>query len=204
MEEDEQRGFDMDEMTIQELQEGMTSGAFTARSITEMYLERIEKVDQSGPNLKSVIEVNPDALAIADTLDAERKAKGARGPMHGIPVLLKDIIDTADKMTTTAGSLALAGSIPSKDSIVAQKLREAGAILMGKTNLSEWSNFRSTRSYSGWSSRGGQTRNPYALDRNPCGSSSGSAVAANLCSVAVACETMDPSFVRLKRTLLLD
>jgi amidase len=181
----------MDEMTIQELQKRMATGALTARSITEMYLERIEKIDQSGPALRSVIEVNPDALSIADTLDAEREDKGPRGPMHGIPVLIKDIIDTADKMMTTAGSLALVGSIPSMDSFVVQRLRETGAIILGKTNLSEWSNFRSTRSTSGWSSRGGQTRNPYALDRNPCGSSSGSAVAvaANLCSVAVACET---------------
>jgi amidase len=181
----------MDEMTIHELQSGMNSGTMTARSIAEMYLEQIETIDQSGPSLNSVIEVNPDALSIADTLDAERNANGVQGPMHGIPVLLKDIIDTADKMTTTAGSIALAGSIPSQDSFVAQRLREAGAIILGKTNLSEWSNFRSTRSTSGWSSRGGQTRNPYALDRNPCGSSSGSAVAvaANLCSVAVACET---------------
>jgi amidase len=181
----------MDEMTIQQLQEGMNSGDLTAHSITEMYLERIQSIDQSGPTLNSVIEVNPDALSIADALDEERKVKGPRGSIHGIPVLLKDIIDTADKMTTTAGSLALEGSIPLKDSFVAQKLWEAGAIILGKTNLSEWSNFRSTRSTSGWSSRGGQTRNPYALDRNPCGSSSGSAVAvaANLCSVAVACET---------------
>jgi amidase len=187
----ERKGFAMDEMTIRELQVGMNSGTMTARSITEMYLERITTIDQSGPSLKSVIEVNPDALSIADALDAERNTNGVRSPMHGIPVLLKDIIDTTDKMTTTAGSLALAGSIPSRDSFVAQRLREAGAIILGKTNLSEWSNFRSTRSTSGWSSRGGQTRNPYALDRNPCGSSSGSAVAvaANLCSVAVACET---------------
>jgi amidase len=185
------KGFDMDEMTIQELQEGMASGEWTARSITEMYLERIQRVDQSGPGLNSVIEVNPDAIAIADGFDAERKSGGVLGPMHGIPVLIKDIIDTADRMTTTAGSLALAGSIPSRDAFVTQRLREAGAIILGKTNLSEWSNFRSTRSTSGWSSRGGQTRNPYALDRNPCGSSSGSAVAvaADLCSVAVACET---------------
>jgi len=181
----------MDELTIRELQEGMHSGEFTARSITEMYLERIGTIDQSGPTLNSVIEVNPDALSIADALDAERKVKGALGPLHGIPVLIKDIIDTADKMTTTAGSLALKGSIPVQDSFVAQKLREAGAVLLGKTNLSEWSNFRSTRSTSGWSSRGGQTRNPYALDRNPCGSSSGSAVAvaANLCAVSIGCET---------------
>jgi amidase len=188
---EEQRGFLMDEMTIHDLQAEMDSGKMTARSITEMYLERIETVDHSGPSLKSVIEVNPDALIIADSFDTERKASGVRGPMHGIPVLLKDIIDTADKMTTTAGSIALEGSIPSQDSYVAQRLRHAGAVIVGKTNLSEWSNFRSTRSSSGWSSRGGQTRNPYALDRNPCGSSSGSAVAvaANLCSVAVGCET---------------
>jgi amidase len=181
----------MDEMMIHELQAGMESGEMTAHSITKMYLERIKTIDQSGPSLKSVIEVNPDALDIADALDAEREEKGPRGPMHGIPVLLKDIIDTADKMMTTAGSLALEGSISSQDSFVAQRLREEGVIILGKTNLSEWSNFRSTRSTSGWSSRGGQTYNPYALDRNPCGSSSGSAVAvaANLCSVAVACET---------------
>ena len=181
----------MDEMTIHELQTKMDSGELTARSLTELYLERIEKVDRNGPTLKAVIEVNPEALAIADALDVERKTRGARGLMHGIPVLVKDIIDTADMMTTTAGSLALAGSIPSRDAFVTQKLRKAGAIILGKTNLSEWSNFRSPRSTSGWSSRGGQTRNPYALDRNPCGSSSGSAVAvaANLCTVAVACET---------------
>jgi amidase len=181
----------MDELTIHDLQARMESGEFTARSITEMYLQRIEEIDRSGPSLNSVIELNPDAISIADSLDAERKEKGPRGLLHGIPVLIKDIIDTADKMMTTAGSLALLGSIPSQDSFVAQRLREAGAVILGKTNLSEWSNFRSTRSSSGWSSRGGQTLNPYALDRNPCGSSSGSAVAvaANLCAVSIACET---------------
>lgn len=181
----------MDELTIAELQEKMNAGAYNAREITEMYLERIEQLDKRGPALKAVIELNPDALAIADALDAERQARGPRGPLHGIPVLIKDNIDTADRMATTAGSLALAGSIAPQDSFVAQKLREAGAIILGKTNLSEWANFRSTRSTSGWSSRGGQTKNPYALDRNPCGSSSGSgvAVAANLCTVAIGTET---------------
>jgi amidase len=178
-------------MTIAELRERMRSGAYTARIITEMYLERMEKLDRQGPALNAVIELNPDALEIAGALDAEREKKGARGPLHGIPVLLKDNIDTADRMMTTAGSLALAGSIAPQDSFVAQRLREAGAIILGKTNLSEWANFRGDHSTSGWSSRGGQTLNPYALDRNPCGSSSGSAVAvaANLCSVAVGTET---------------
>ena len=181
----------MEEMTIGELQHKMDSGELTARSITEVYLERIEKLDKQGPAINAVIELNPDALAIADALDAERKAKGIRGPLHGIPVMLKDNIDTADRMMTTAGSLALVGSYAPQDSFVAQRLREAGAVILGKTNLSEWANFRSSHSTSGWSSRGGQTRNPYALDRNPCGSSSGSAVAvaANLCSVAVGTET---------------
>jgi amidase len=154
-------------------------------------LSRIEEIDKSGPSLNSVIEINPDALTIADALDKEHKEKGARGPMHGIPVLIKDNIDTADRMQTTAGSLALLGSKPVKDSFVAQQLRAAGAVILGKTNLSEWANIRSSHSTSGWSGRGGQTRNPYALDRNPCGSSSGSgaAVAANLCAVAVGTET---------------
>ena len=181
----------MEEMTVVELQEKMDSGVYSARMITEMYLARIEELDRQGPALNAVLELNPDALAIADSLDAERKAKGARGPLHGIPVLLKDNIDTADRLMTTAGSLALAGSIVPEDSFVARRLREAGAVILGKTNLSEWANFRSTHSTSGWSSRGGQTRNPYALDRNPCGSSSGSAVAvaANLCAVAIGTET---------------
>ncbi len=183
--------FELDEMTISDLQAGMQSGKYTARSITEMYLERIDEIDKQGPSLNAVIELNPDALSIADKLDNERKENQVRGPMHGIPVIIKDNIDTADKMTTTAGSLALKGSIPGQDSFVAQKLREAGAIILAKANLSEWANFRSSRSTSGWSGRGGQARNPYALDRNPCGSSSGSgvAVAANLCAVAIGTET---------------
>jgi amidase len=181
----------MEEVTIAALQGKMDSGALTARTITEIYLERIEALDRQGPALNAVIELNPDALEIAAGLDAERAAQGARGPLHGVPVMLKDNVDTADRMTTTAGSLALAGSIPPQDSFVASRLREAGAVILGKTNLSEWANFRSTHSSSGWSSRGGQTRNPYALDRNPCGSSSGSAVAvaANLCAVAIGTET---------------
>ena len=183
--------FELDEQTIAELQEAMKSGALTARSIAEKYLSRIAAIDKQGPRLNSVIELNPDAAAIADALDAERKTKGPRGPLHGIPVLLKDNIDTVDRMSTTAGSLALEGSIALSDAFVAQKLRDAGAIILGKTNLSEWANFRSTHSTSGWSGRGGLTRNPYILDRNPCGSSSGSgvAVSANLCSVAVGTET---------------
>jgi amidase len=183
--------FEFDEVTIRELQEAMTSGKRSARSIAKSYLERIEEIDRHGPKLSSVIEVNPDALAIADALDKERKAKGARSPLHGIPVLIKDNIDTADRMKTTAGSLALMESKPLRDAFVAQRLREAGAVIIGKTNLSEWANFRSTHSTSGWSARGGQTRNPYALERNPCGSSSGSgaSVAANLCTVAVGTET---------------
>ena len=183
--------FELDEITIAQLQDGMKSGKFTSRSITEKYLQRIDEIDKHGPAINSVIEVNPDAVSIADSLDAERKSKGPRGPMHGIPVLIKDNIGTADRMMTTAGSLALLGCTPTKDSGVAQKLREAGAVILGKTNLSEWANFRSSHSSSGWSGRGGQTRNPYALDRNPCGSSSGSgaAASANLCAVAVGSET---------------
>lgn len=179
------------EMTIIELQEKMNSGRNTARDITQMYLDRIETLDKQGPALNAILELNPDALAIAESLDAERQAKGPRGPLHGIPVLLKDNIDTADRMITTAGSLALGGSFPPQDAFAAQKLREAGAVILGKTNLSEWANFRSSHSTSGWSSRGGLTRNPYALDRNPCGSSSGSAVAvaANLCAGAIGTET---------------
>lgn len=181
----------MQEMTIAELQGLMTDGALTARRVTEMYLQRIEEIDRNGPFLNSVIEINPDALAVADALDAERAAQGPRGPLHGVPILIKDNIDTADRMQTTAGSLALAGSIAAGDAFVVQRLREAGAIILGKANLSEWANFRSTCSVSGWSSRGGQTRNPYALDRNASGSSSGSAVAvaANLCAAAVGTET---------------
>jgi amidase len=185
------RPFELDEITIADLQAGMASGKFSARSITEKYLARIEEIDKHGPALNSVLEVNPDALAIADALDKERKEQHVRGPLHGIPVLIKDNIDTADRMQTTAGSLALLGSKPAKDSFVAQKLRESGAVILGKTNLSEWANIRSSHSSSGWSGRGGQTNNPYALDRNPCGSSSGSgaAIAASLCPVAVGTET---------------
>jgi amidase len=183
--------FELDEVTIADLQAGMNSGKFSSRSITEKYLARIEEIDRQGPAVNSVIEINPEAQAIAESLDRERKEKKLRGPLHGIPVLIKDNIDTADKMQTTAGSLALLGSRPAKDSFVAQKLREGGAVILGKTNLSEWANIRSSHSSSGWSGRGGQTKNPYALDRNPCGSSSGSgvAVAANLCAAAIGTET---------------
>jgi amidase len=182
---------ELDEVTIAELQQGMTSGKTTSQSITKKYLERINDIDKKGPAIKSVIETNPEAVAIAEALDRERKEKGPRGPLHGIPVLIKDNIDTADRMSTTAGSLALTGSRPAADSSVATKLRQAGAVILGKTNLSEWANFRSAHSSSGWSGRGGQTRNPYVLDRNPCGSSSGSgaAAAANLCAAAVGTET---------------
>ena len=181
----------IEEATIASLTAAMVSGEQSARSITEAYLARIEALDRRGPALRSVIEVNPEALAIAEKLDAERKSGSVRGPLHGIPILLKDNIDTADRMTTTAGSLALEGSIAQQDSTVAARLRAAGAIFLGKANMSEWANFRSTRSVSGWSARGGQCRNPYALDRSPCGSSSGSgtSVAANLCAVAIGTET---------------
>jgi amidase len=187
----EVRPFELEEITIAELQEGMQSGKHTSRGITEKYLARIETLDKHGPAVNSVIEVNPDVLAIAEASDKERKQKGLQGPLHGIPVLIKDNIDTADKMMTTAGSLALMGSKPPKDSMVAQKLREAGAVIIGKTNLSEWANIRSRHSTSGWSGRGGQTKNPYALDRNPCGSSSGSGAAssANFCAAAIGTET---------------
>jgi amidase len=183
--------FDLEEATIADLQAGMTSGRMTARSITQQYIARIEEIDRRGPTLRHVLEINPDALAIADSLDRERKAGRVRGPLHGIPILLKDNIDTADRMTTTAGSLALEGSVPLQDAFIAAKLRAAGAVLLGKTNLSEWANFRSTHSSSGWSGRGGQAKNPYILDRNPCGSSSGSggAVSANLCAGAIGTET---------------
>ncbi len=183
--------FELDEITIEELQQGISSGKYTARSIAEKYLARIEAIDRSGPTLRSVIETNPDALALADALDKERREHGPRGPLHGIPVLIKDNIDTADGMMTTAGSLALVGAKPPKDSFVARKLRDAGALILGKTNPSEWANIRSSHSTSGWSGRGGLTKNPYALDRNPCGSSSGSgaAVSANLSAIAIGTET---------------
>src|SRR5438132_9778899 len=177
--------FELEEMTIAQMQ------SHSSRALVEAYLARIDAMDKKGPAINSIIELNPDALSIADALDAERKAKGPRGPLHGIPVLIKDNIDTADRMHTSAGSLALADSIAPRDSHVAQRLRQAGAVILGKTNLSEWANFRSTHSTSGWSARGGQTRNPYALDRNPCGSSSGtgSAIAANLAAIGIGTET---------------
>ena len=183
--------FSLNEVTIDDLQRGMQRGHFTARGVTELYLGRIDDIDRAGPALRSIIEVNPDALAIAESLDAERKAGKLRGPLHGIPVLVKDVVDTGDRMHTTAGSMALVGSFARKDAFVAAKLREAGAIILGKTNLSEWSNVRSTRSTSGWSARGGLSRNPYVLDRTACGSSSGAAssIAANLGVVAIGAET---------------
>jgi amidase len=206
-----QSSFDFEEADISALQKKMTSGEISARSLTEAYLTRIAQIDQQGPRLSSVIELNPDALAIAEGLDKERREKGPRSPLHGIPVLVKDNIDTFDRMQTTAGSLALVGSKPAEDSGVVRRLRQAGAIILGKTNLSEWANIRSSHSTSGWSGRGGLTKNPYALDRNACGSSSGSgaAVSANLCAVAVGTETdgsiMCPSsangIVGLKPTL---
>ncbi|HZJ71292.1 MAG TPA: amidase [Planctomycetota bacterium] len=182
---------DLEEVTLADLQQRLASGQETARSLTEKYLARIASLDRAGPALASVIELNPDALSIADALDRERGEKGPRGPLHGIPVLIKDNIATADRMTTTAGSLALEGSLSPQDAFVAHQLRAAGAVVLGKTNLSEWANIRSVHSSSGWSARGGQVRNPYALDRNPSGSSSGSAVAvaSNLCALAVGTET---------------
>ncbi len=179
------------EWTISDLQERMGSGELTARRLAELYTERIAEIDKDGPYINSVIELNPDALEIADSLDAERRAGKIRGPLHGIPILIKDNIDTADRMQTTAGSLALEGHIAARDAFIVKQLRRAGALILGKTNLSEWANFRSDHSVSGWSSRGGLTRNPYALDRSASGSSSGSgaAVASNLCAAAVGTET---------------
>jgi amidase len=184
-------GDDILEASIADLQQAMADGQLTAREITRQYIARIKRIDTDGPSLRSVLEVNPDALEIAAALDEERRTQGPRGPLHGIPILLKDNIDTADQMLTTAGSLALVGSRPTEDATVAQRLRDAGAVLLGKTNLSEWANFRSTQSSSGWSGRGRQCRNPYVLDRNPCGSSSGSAiaVAASLAAAALGTET---------------
>ncbi len=183
--------FGLDEITIAQLNARMAAGTESACSLARKYLPRIEQIDRRGPALNAVIELNPDALAIAAELDRERKAKDPRGPLHGIPILIKDNIDTHDRMSTTAGSLALAGSIPARDAWLVERLRAAGALILGKTNLSEWANFRGSLSTSGWSGRGGQTRNPYALDRNPSGSSSGSAVAvaANLCAAAIGTET---------------
>ena len=182
---------ELEEATVAELQAGMASGKYTSRSITALYLQRIEALDKKGPGLRSVLETNPDALAQAAALDAERKAKGPRGPLHGIPILVKDNVATRDRMQSTAGSLALVGVAPPRDAFLVERLRAAGAVLLGKTNLSEWANFRSTHSSSGWSGRGGQCRNPYALDRTPSGSSSGSgvAVAASLCAAAIGTET---------------
>ncbi|HEX8071818.1 MAG TPA: amidase [Pyrinomonadaceae bacterium] len=185
------KDFELAETTVAELQAGMQAGKWSARELVGLYVERIAEIDKRGPALNAVIELNPDAEAIAAALDRERKEGRVRGPLHGVPVLIKDNIDTHDRMRTTAGSLALAASTPPRDATVAARLRDAGAVILGKTNLSEWANFRSSRSTSGWSGRGGQTRNPYALDRNPCGSSSGSGVAAaaSLCAIAVGTET---------------
>jgi amidase len=196
-----QAPFALEEASIATLQQRMQSGQETARSLTEQYLARIEAVDRRGPTLRSVIEINPDALTIAEGLDAERRSGRTRGPLHGIPVLIKDNIATADRMMTTAGSLALAGARPPADAFIVTRLREAGAVILGKTNLSEWANFRSTHSTSGWSGRGGLARNPYALDRNTSGSSSGSgaAIAANLAAAAVGTET-DGSIVSPSNT----
>jgi amidase len=182
---------DLDEITVTTLQADMTAGRRTSRSVCEAYLARIESIDRAGPTLRSVITTNPDVLAIADTLDAERRNGRVRGPLHGIPVLIKDNIATRDRMATTAGSLALAGVIAPRDAFIVERLRAAGAVILGKTNLSEWANFRSTHSSSGWSGVGGQCRNPYALDRNPCGSSSGTgaAISANLATIGIGTET---------------
>lgn len=183
--------FRFEEYTIMQLQQGYDNGEYTVTDVVQAYLDRISAIDDNGPTLNAVIEVNPDALAIAAQLDAELKEGRKRGPMHGVPVLLKDNIDTHDQMSTTAGSRALSGSRPLQDSYIAMKLREAGAVIIGKANLSEWANFRGNLSSSGWSGVGGQTKNPYVLDRNPCGSSSGSgvAVSANLCMISIGTET---------------
>ena len=183
--------FELAGLTVGQLQQKMQDGEYTAYEITKMYLDRIRDIDQNGIALHAVIEINPDALTIAQALDEERANHKVRGPLHGIPVLIKDNIDTGDKMQTTAGSLAMFGNIASNDAFIIKKLRDAGAIILGKTNLTEWANFRSLEATSGWSSRGGQTKNPYILDLSPCGSSSGSAVAvsADLCALAVGTET---------------
>ncbi len=183
--------FPLAELSVAELATAMQRGEHTSRSLTQLYLSRIAALDRKGPRLGAVLETNPDALALADQLDEERRAKGPRGPLHGVPVLLKDNLDTGDRMPTTAGSLVLAGTHARRDATLVARLRAAGALLLGKASLSEWANFRSTRSISGWNAVAGQCRNPYALDRSPCGSSSGSAVAvaANLCAIAVGTET---------------
>ena len=183
--------FPFAELSVATLQSRMAKGTLTSRALTAAYLARIALIDAAGPTLRSVIERNPDALSIAAAMDAERRAGKVRGPLHGIPVLIKDNIDTADRMQTTAGSMALFGTPAPRDASIVERLRAAGAVVLGKTNLSEWANFRSTRSTSGWSGRGGQTRNPYVLDRNPCGSSSGTgaAISANLAAVGIGTET---------------
>jgi amidase len=183
--------FELEEMAIAEMQRWMAAGRFSARYLVERYIERIEALDWNGPATRNVLDLNPDALKIAERLDAERRSSGPRGPLHGIPVIVKDNIDTADKMMTTAGSYALLGSRPARDAFLVERLRAAGAIILAKANLSEWANFRGSHSSSGWSGRGGQGKNPYALDRNPCGSSSGSgaSVSANYCAGAVGTET---------------
>jgi len=183
--------FELNEISIDQLQEKMNSGKLTSEEITQKYLDRIERIDKNGPELRAVIEINPDAIEIAKKMDEERKSGKVRGLLHGIPVLIKDNIDTGDKMQTTAGSLALVGVSAPDDANIISKLREVGAVLLGKTNLSEWANFRSTHSSSGWSGRGGQVRNPFCTDRSPCGSSSGTgaAVSANLCAIGIGTET---------------
>jgi amidase len=192
LEQNFKKDFELDEITIDDLQKAFQSGQYSSRRLTEKYLARIAEIDKAGPTVNAVIELNPDALQIADALDQERRSKGPRGPLHGIPILIKDNIDTGDRMNTTAGSMALLGSRGApNDAFVAAQLRKAGAVILGKTNLSEWANIRSSHSTSGWSGRGGLTRSPYALDRNPCGSSSGTgtAVSANLCVAGVGTET---------------
>ncbi|MEO1254395.1 MAG: amidase [Bacteroidota bacterium] len=188
---EEEQPFELEEWSVAQLQEAMETGKYTSRQICEIYLQRIKEKDQVEGGLNSVIEVNPDALTIAEQLDQERKEGNLRGPLHGIPIMIKDNIDTGDQMMTTAGSMALAGTSAADDAFIVKKLRESGAVLLGKTNLSEWANFRSFRSSSGWSGRGRQTSNPYALDRNPCGSSSGSgaAVSGNMCAITIGTET---------------
>src|SRR5688572_14306423 len=183
--------FVLEEMTVLELQDAMASGRYTSRQLVELYLRRIAEIDRTGPTLRSIIEVNPDALRIAEELDAERLGGTTRGPLHGVPIVIKDNIDTGDRMMTTAGSLALEGATAPRDAFVVDRLRAAGAVILAKTNLSEWANIRSMKSSSGWSARGGQVKNPYALDRSPCGSSSGSgvAVSANLAAVGIGTET---------------
>jgi amidase len=181
---------DVVELSASDAAGRMAAGTLTARALTQAYLDRIAQLDDAGPRLNAVIELNPSALADAEALDAERKSGNVRGPLHGIPILIKDNVDVAG-MVNSAGSLALAENRPAKDAFIAARLRAAGAVMLGKANLSEWANFRSTRSTSGWSSRGGQTKNPYVLDRNPCGSSSGTgtAIAASLAAVGVGTET---------------